>query len=144
MNLMIAIGRRLPFLRMGDFRKLGVWRKAHALMLNVYRTTRRIRGVDVSLRTQTVRAAMSIPTNVVEGNGRKTPRDFIRFLGYSIDSSTELEYHLLVAYDLELISKSEFAALIEQLVEVRKMLHGLINYLRGKMEKEGDDKTPPG
>jgi four helix bundle protein len=126
---------------MGDFKKLDVWRKAHALMLNVYRSTKRIRGAEhISLRSQTVRAAMSVSTNIVDGNGKRSPRDFIRFLGYSIDSATELEYHLLVARDLELLSKSDFHALVDQLVEVRKMTYGLINYLSRKDE---EDKQEP-
>jgi len=122
---------------MGDFKKLDVWRKAHALMLNVYRSTKRIRGAEhISLRSQIVRAAMSVPTNIVDGNGKRSPRDFIRFLGYSIDSATELEYHLIVARDLDLLSNSDFHALVDQLVEVRKMICGLINYLSHKDEEE--------
>jgi four helix bundle protein len=122
---------------MGDFKKLQVWRKAHALSLNVYRATKRIRGAEnTSLRSQTIRAAMSVPANIVEGNGHKSPRDFIRFLGYSIDSATELEYHLIVARDLDLLSKSDFRALVDQLVEVRKMIHGLINYLSRRKDEE--------
>jgi four helix bundle protein len=118
---------------MGDFKKLQVWRKAHALSLNTYRIVRRIRGAEhISMRSQTIRAAMSIPTNIVEGNGYKTPRDFIRFLGYSINSATELEYHLTVARDLDLLSKSDFRALVDQIIEVRKMIHGLVNYLSRK------------
>jgi four helix bundle protein len=124
---------------MGDFKKLQVWRKAHELSLNVYRNTRRIRGADISLRSQIVKAAMSVPTNIVEGNGYKSPRDFIRFLGYSINSATELEYHLTVARDLDLLSKSDFRALVDQLIEVRKMIHGLVNYLSRKKD-EGEDK----
>ena len=61
---------------------------------------------------------------------------FIRFLGYSIDSATELEYHLIVARDLELLPKSDFYALVDQLVEVRKMICGLINYLSRKDDEE--------
>ncbi len=115
---------------MGDFKKLQVWRKAHALSLNTYRIARRIRGAEhVSLRSQIVRAAISIPTNIVEGNGYKSRRDFIRFLGYSVNSATELEYHLIFAHDIEVISKSEFRSLVDQLTEVRKMIHGLLNYL---------------
>ena len=79
---------------------------------------------------------MSVPTNIVEGNGNKSPRDFIRFLGYSIDSATELEYHLTVARDLDLLSKNDFRALVDQLIEVRKMTHGLINYLSRKKDEE--------
>jgi len=130
---------------MGDFKKLGVWRKSHALMLNVYRASRRIRGADTSLRGQTVRAAMSIPTNIVEGNGYKSPSEFIRFLGYSINSATELEYHLIVARDLDLLSKNDFTSLVDQLIEVRKMIHGLINYLQRKRgEDENKDEDPSG
>jgi len=117
---------------MGDFKKLKVWRKAHALSLNTYRIVRRIRGAEhVSLRSQIVKAAISIPTNIVEGNGYKSRRDFIRFLGYSVNSATELEYHLIFARDIEVISKSDFRSLLDQLTEVRKMIHGLLNYLSG-------------
>ena len=117
---------------MGDFKKLQVWRKAHALSLNTYRISRRIRGAEhTSLRRQIIRAAMSIPTNIVEGNGYKSPRDFIRFLGYSVNSATELEYHLMFAHDIDVISKSDFRSLVDQLTEVRKMIHGLLDYLSG-------------
>ncbi len=123
---------------MGDFKKLQVWRKAHALSLNVYRVTRRMRGADTSLRSQTVKTAMSIPTNIVEGNGFKSPPDFIRFLGYSINSATELEYHLTVARDLDLLSRSDFLGLVDQLIEVRKMIYGLINYLLRKKDEDSE------
>ena len=79
---------------------------------------------------------MSIPTNIVEGNGHKSNSEFIRFLGYSINSATELEYHLLVARDLELLSKSEFNSLVDQVTEVRKMTYGLIGYLRRKKDED--------
>lgn len=122
---------------MSDFKKLQVWRKAHALSLNTYRITKRIRGAEhTSLRSQIVKAAMSIPTNIVEGNGYKSRRDFSRFLGYAVNSATELEYHLVFAHDIDVISKSEFRSLIDQLTEVRKMIHGLLNYLSGGEDPE--------
>jgi four helix bundle protein len=56
-----------------DFKRLKVWRKAHALALDVHRIATRIRGSDnASLRNQMIRAAMSIPTNIVEGTGQKS------------------------------------------------------------------------
>ncbi|MDQ6768617.1 MAG: four helix bundle protein [Gemmatimonadota bacterium] len=110
---------------MGDFAKLHVWRKAHALPLNV--TAIRIRGSNyASLRSQLIRAAMSIPANIVEGRGQKSERDFARFLGYALNSSSELEYHLVVARDIRAITLSDFTSLLAQLIEVRKMLHGLL------------------
>jgi len=82
-----------------------------------------------SLRSQMTRAALSVPTNIVEGHGYTSKRDFGRFLGYSINSTSELEYHLIAARDLGAIGRSEFISLLAQLVEVRKMLHGLITSL---------------
>jgi four helix bundle protein len=68
---------------MSDFKKLNVWRKAHALALDVHRVATRIRGSDnASLRNQLIRTAMSIPTNIVEGTGQKTGKEFARFLGF--------------------------------------------------------------
>lgn len=111
---------------MADFAKLRVWRKAHALALNVHRLAIGIRGsANGSLRSQMIRAAMSIPTNIVEGRGQKSGRDFARFLGYALNSSSELEYHLMVARDLNAISLNDFTSLTDQVSDVRKMLYGL-------------------
>jgi four helix bundle protein len=112
---------------MADFAKLHVWRKAHALALNVHRVAIQIRGSNyASLRSQMIRAAMSIPANIVEGRGQKSERDFGRFLGYALNSSSELEYHLIVSRDIGAISLSDFTSLTDQLIEVRKMLHALL------------------
>ena len=104
-----------------------MWRKAHALMLNVHRTAVSIRGTDYSsLRSQMLRAAMSVPANIVEGSGQESRTEFRRFLRFALNSATELEYHLVAGYDLGLLSVTELKALSEQNNEVRKMLHGLI------------------
>jgi four helix bundle protein len=73
-----------------------------------------------------MRAAMSIPTNIVEGTGQKSRKEFARFLGFALNSTSELEYHLLVARDMEAIEATDFDSLSAQTVEVRKMLHGLL------------------
>ena len=115
---------------MGDFAKLHVWRKAHALALNVHAVAIRIRGSNyVSLRSQLIRSAMSIPANIVEGRGQKSERDFGRFLGYALNSASELEYHLTIGRDMGVITLSDFKSLLAQLIEVRKMLYGLLKRL---------------
>lgn len=120
---------------MSDFKKLNVWRKAHAVSLNVHRTARGIRGAEyVSLRSQLIRAAMSIPANIVEGSGQLSRREFGRFLRFALNSSTELEYHLTVARDLEALKPAEVDALLTQTVEVRKMLYGLLKRVLGTSE----------
>ena len=115
---------------MSDFKNLKVWRKAHALALNVHRVAVRIRGAEfVSLRGQMIRAALSIPTNVVEGNGQESPQQFARFVRFSLNSTSELEYHLIVARDARAITATDFDSLSSQTVEVRKMLYGLLRHL---------------
>jgi four helix bundle protein len=109
-----------------DFKKLTVWRKAHALALNVHRVNAGIRGgANASLRNQIARAAFSVPTNLVEGAGQNSRREFARFISIALNSASELEYHLMVAGDLRLIRRSDFESLCAQTIEVRKMLHGL-------------------
>jgi len=122
---------------MQDFKKLLVWKKAHALVLNAYRAAGQIRGsLHQSLRSQLVRSAMSIPTNIVEGRAKRSEREFGRFLGYSLSSATELEYHLIVARDLGLMRESDVTSLLTQLIEVRRMLHGLLNRIASEPDPE--------
>lgn len=113
---------------MSDFKKLKVWRKAHALSLHVHRAARAVRGAEyVSLRSQLIRAGMSIPANIVEGSGQQSRREFGRFLRFALNSAIELEYHLIVARDISALKPAEVDSLLSQLVEIRKMLHGLLN-----------------
>jgi four helix bundle protein len=111
-----------------DFKKLKVWRKAHSLALSVYRVATQIRGSDnATLRNQLIRTAMSVPTNIVEGTGQKTGKEFARFVGFALNSASELESHLIMARDIRVIGVSEFEGLSSRTIEVRKMLHGLQN-----------------
>jgi len=116
--------------RMGNFRKLRVWRHAHALMISVNRVAKTIRGSQyAALRSQIMRAAMSIPANIVEGRAQSSEREFVRFLRYAIASARELEYHLIAAHDIEAISAADFELLCAELIEVRRMLYGLVKKL---------------
>ena len=111
---------------MSNFRKLKVWEKSHALALDAISVAKKIRGGDnAPLRLQIVRAAESIPTNIVEGTGQESAKEFGRFLSIAIKSSSELEYHLILAGDRELITRSDFTSLTEQTIQVRRMLYVL-------------------
>lgn len=113
---------------MSDFKKLLAWQKGHALAMNVHRAARRMRATHhKSLRSQMVRAAMSISTNLVEGCGQQSRREFGRFIRIALNSASELEYHLIVASEINAITRTDFDALTSQTVEVRTMLHGLLN-----------------
>jgi four helix bundle protein len=111
---------------MSDFRKLDVWRVSHALVLNVHSAVKKIRGPDyTSLRSQMLRAAMSVPANLVEGAGQKSGREFGRYIRISLNSCNELEYHLLVAGDFEVLQPDVVTTLVSETIQVRKMLYGL-------------------
>ena len=116
---------------MSDFKELKVWQKAHALALAVDRTANSNRAVAyASLRSQMIRAAMSIDANIAEGRGHRSDKELTRFLRISVASAYELESHLIMARDRRFINEPDFVRLLEQLIEVRRMLFGLIKYLR--------------
>jgi len=129
---------------MGDFKKLQVWKYAHALALDTFRAVEKIRGAQhVSLRSQLNRAAASIPANIVEGRHKPSERDFSRFIGYAIGSAAELEYHLILARDTEAIERSEALALLSQLTKVRRMLYGLREALSRNTSETGTGRGKP-
>ncbi|MDQ6717374.1 MAG: four helix bundle protein, partial [Gemmatimonadota bacterium] len=82
-----------------------------------------------ALRGQIMRAAMSVPTNIVEGRGQTSPKEFSRFLRIALNSSSELEYHLIVARDIGAIDQKAFNSTLDQVLAVRMMLHGLLKSL---------------
>jgi four helix bundle protein len=133
------------FFGMSDFKKLVVWQKAHALALHAHRTAMGIRESRyASLRSQIIRSAMSIPANIVEGRRQESERDFARFLRYSLNSAYELEYHLMFAREIDVIPDEDARSLLAELVEVRRMLHGLLKRISPKdpAPKPSESGTP--
>ena len=113
---------------MQDFRKLHAWRKAHELVLAVYRATRQFPADELyGLTSQSRRSATSVAANIAEGCGRGGKRDFARFLRMAFGSASELEYHLLLAHDLRLLSDVTHDSLSRQVSEVKQMLASLIS-----------------
>jgi four helix bundle protein len=127
-----------------DFKKLKVWQKAHVMALDAHRVAGQIREAkNASLKSQVTRAAMSVPTNIVEGCGQQSTREYSRFLRIALNSTSELEYHLLAARDLGAVRASDSLTLTSQVVEVRKMLYGLLRYLKSRPadESEASEET---
>jgi four helix bundle protein len=116
---------------MQDFRNLKVWRKAHALTLDVYKATRAFPKEETyGLTSQIRRAVSSIPANIAEGCCRSGDNELARFLYYATGSASELEYHLLLARDLELFNGNCYDGLSVQLSEVKRMLIAFIKKLK--------------
>lgn len=116
---------------MQDYTKLSVWQKAHALTLSIYNLTAVFpRSETFGITSQMRRAAFSIPANIAEGCGRGTNRELRQFLYIAVGSASELDYYLLLARDLRLIPPKQFAVLNPRIMEVRRMLAGLIESVK--------------
>ena len=127
---------------MADFRKLRVWRAAQELAIDANRVASHMHGArSASLSDQLARAAISVPSNIVEGSAHTSPREFARFLRYSLASATEVEGHALLARDLGMINDKDSGALIDRVVDVRKMLHGLLKKLPATPLRNGKRAT---
>lgn len=111
---------------MADFKRLSVWKRAHAMAIETHKVASRLHGsAHISLRNRMVRAAMSVPANIVEGREQPSEREFARFLSYSISSLSELEYHLLIGHDLRAIGDTDFRNLVSEVKIIRAMYHSL-------------------
>lgn len=116
---------------MQDFRNLKVWENAHALTLAIYKATQTFpKQEQYGLTSQIQRAAVSIPANIAEGCAKATDADFARYLQIAMGSSSELEYLLLLAHDLNYFPDETYAAIHTSLVQVRKMLNSFLQTLR--------------
>ncbi|MCP4142674.1 MAG: four helix bundle protein [Chloroflexi bacterium] len=118
---------------MKDFRTLKVWQKAHQFALAVYKATTLFPREELyGLTSQIRRSSMSIPTNIAEGAGRFTDKDFARFLQISMGSASEAEYQLLLAYDLGFLEDEVYRKLHSQVEEIKRMLASFLKTLRRK------------
>ena len=125
---------------MSDFKKLHVWQKAHALSLTVDRVTKKMRDSrHVSLRSQIYRAATSIPANIAEGRRQESEKEFARFLRYALNSTSELEYHTILARDTKAIPEDDCVSLLDQTITVRKMLYALLK----RLASDGSKRNTP-
>jgi four helix bundle protein len=111
---------------MEDFKNLKVWVKAHQLTLTIYQTTRKFPRDEIyGLTSQTRRASASIGANIAEGCGRRSDPEMKRFVQIARGSASELEYHLLLARDLQLLTVEEFKDLDAKVLEIQRMLAAL-------------------
>lgn len=109
------------------FRDLQVWRKAHQLVLLIYKITVHYPKTEIyGLVSQMRRAAISIVSNIVEGFRRKSVRDSINFYNIADASIEELKYQLLLSYGLKYITEKEYKNSFVLAEEVSKMLHAWI------------------
>jgi len=113
-----------------SFKDLKVWQKSYGLCLKAYKITSTFpKDERYGLTSQIRRSAVSIPSNIAEGYGRKTTVDYIRMLYIAYGSTCELETQVLLAGDLGFIDKGNRSVAIESIKEVERMLKALIKAL---------------
>jgi four helix bundle protein len=120
---------------MRNYEDLLVWQKAHVLTLAIYKVTRCFPNEEkFGLTSQIRRSCASIGANLAEGCGRRSDGEMARFVHIAMGSGAELSYHLRLARDLELLSKSLAEQLRSDLNEVMRMLSALSQKLKPRNE----------
>lgn len=115
---------------MRDFKKYTVWQKSHELVLNIYVVSLLFPKEEMyGLVSQIRRSSSAIPTNIAEGCGRDSDKDFCRFLYIAFGSANELEYQIILSRDLNFINNEKSHELLIQIENIKKMLTGLITKL---------------
>ena len=127
---------------MRDYRKLKAFEFADELALMVYRETSNFPKEErFGLTSQLRRAAVSIPSNIVEGSGRDSEADYLRFLNIAYGSASETCYQLSLAYRLGYINDDSYEKLGQKSDETARVLNGLISALRRNKNKTSSHKT---
>ena len=115
------------------YKDLIVWQKAMQLVKGIYLLTREFPSDErFGLISQMRRAAVSVPSNIAEGQARHSTGEFIQFISHAEGSVAELETQLTIAVDLSYCDEQRSKPLFDLLLELRKMLNALRRKLQGR------------
>ena len=119
-----------------NYKDLIVWQKSLRLVKWIYLLTRSFPSDErFGLISQMRRAAVSIPSNIAEGQARRTTPDFIRFISNAEGSLAELETQMIISADLEFCSRENLGEIFSVMNEIRKMLNSLRRTLTSKSQR---------
>lgn len=114
-----------------SYRDLVVWQKSKDFVIRLYKITNSFPTEEkFGLTSQMRRSAISIPSNIAEGRGRRSRKDFVQFLYMSVGSLCELETQIEIAKDLRFIKEVEYNDCIASLKEIGRMLASMIEKLK--------------
>ncbi len=120
---------------MKTHKDLNVWKKSIELVEIIYDVSKSFPKEEIyGITNQIRRAAVSIPSNIAEGAARQSNKEFIRFLFIALGSLSELETQLIIVNKLKYLKTSNDITLLNDIEELRKMITGLIKYLRKSNE----------
>ena len=116
-----------------NYKELKVWQKTYQLCLEIYRVTKKFPREEIyGLTSQIRRSAVSVPSNIAEGYGRKTKGEYIQSLYIAYGSNCELETQILLSGDLAYIEAQNFERLQREVEDIERMLKALIKSLGEK------------
>ncbi|MEY8758730.1 four helix bundle protein [Chryseobacterium tongliaoense] len=116
---------------MANFKELLVWQKSIEFVTEIYRITETFpKNETYGLISQIRRASVSIPSNIAEGNSRRSKPDYLQFLKISRGSCAEVETQLIISKNLNFLNENDYMKLNGNIIEILKMLNGLINSLQ--------------
>jgi len=112
---------------MHNYKKLDVWNKAVDFATQIYSVTKNFPKDELyGLTSQLRRASVSISSNISEGAGRNSDKEFRQFLNISFSSCSEIETQLIISYKLGYLSEDNFTSLTEEVISIQKILYKLI------------------
>ncbi len=118
-----------------DYKSLEVWRKSILLCKEVYLLTRKLPKEETYvLSDQMHRAAISISSNIAEGQGRESKKEFLKFLSISRGSLCELETQCIITIEIVLLNNEDVSEILSLCSEIGKMIRALANYLSKQLE----------
>ncbi len=121
---------------MHNFKELKTWQKSRRFVKDIYLLTKKFPKDELFVLTsQMRRAAISIPSNIAEGSGRATDKDFSRFLDIATGSAFELESQLYIGCDLEYYTEKELEDYLEKVQELQKMIYNFRKHINSSTFK---------
>lgn len=118
---------------MSNFRSLLIWQKSMALTTKIYFSTNHFPKEEIfGLTSQIRRSSISIPSNIAEGSGRESDKDFLRFLNISLGSLFEMQTQIEIAKNITYLNELEFNNIYEDSREVERMLVAFIKRLKDR------------
>ncbi len=115
---------------MAQFEELEVWRRSARLSAELYKSLAGLR--DYGFRDQITRAGLSIPSNIAEGYERESAKETVQFLSYAKGSAGELRTQIYIGIDIGYIDKQRGKAWLLEVIEISRMLYGLIQTKKPK------------
>jgi four helix bundle protein len=112
---------------MHNYKQLEVWNKGVQLATDIYKLTKEFpKEEKYGIISQMRRCSVSISSNIAEGAGRHSDKEFRQFLNISFGSCSELETQLIISHKLQYLTKNEFKKISSELSEIQKMIYTLI------------------